>query len=401
MAGLGISRGGIVAQPAGGGGAPPGIATIWPSVADWADLSTVAGPLRDGDQVFVSDLGSPASIGLARYDEGDAQWALQFGMFASFADMEAFAEPIVTGALAGVQESASDDETAVRYQYESGWARTAVNQPYVWTSSSVSDIANTDPSGIGVTRVGDILRLTLANGVATFQLVAFTTAGGSAVNASVWVPSDWLSSGTVLLRGRLVGTEASRSGTGLSDLITGSGPTPTITGATDTIWTRMNCANVASALAGVQVTSLTLGSGQQAYTRCITRAQGSGTIAGSTSTVGLFTGDGSRGSIARQIGTGAIRYDNGSGVALNSGTIRGNGGTALPTSGDGDLLEQIDEGRTLMTLLRRNGGPYHMCLRDQAATASTFVGALCTNTNLAPGTAYMDIREFIVITRAP
>jgi hypothetical protein len=297
--------------------------------------------------------------------------------------------------------SASDDETAVRYQYESGWARTANNQPYVWTSSSVSDIANTDPSGIGVTRVGDLLRMTLANGVATFQLVAFTVAGGSVVDANVWVPSDWLSSGTVLLRARLVGTEASRSGTGLSDLITGTGPTPTITGATDTIWTRMNCANVASAAAGVQVTSLTLGASQQAYTRCITRAQGSGTTAGSASTVGLFTGDSARASIPRQIGTGVLRYDNGAGVALNSGTIRGNGGTALPTSGSGDLLEQLDEGRTLMTLLRRNGGPYHMCLRDQASTASTFVGALATNTNLAPGTAYMDIRELVVITRTP
>ncbi len=82
-----------VAAPGGGGGAPLGAATIWPFVADWAALSTVAGPLRDGDQVFVSDLGSPASYGLAQYDEGDAEWKLLFGWFVSFADMTAFAEP--------------------------------------------------------------------------------------------------------------------------------------------------------------------------------------------------------------------------------------------------------------------------------------------------------------------
>jgi hypothetical protein len=181
MAGLGISRGGIVAQPT-GGGAPPGIATIWPAVIDWADLSTVAGPLRDGDQVFVSSLGSPASIGLARWDDGDAQWALMFGMFATFADMEAFSEPIVTGALAGVQESANDDETAVRYQYESGWARTANGQPYTW---ALSDLVTLDPSGIGVTRVGDVGVF----GACAYRLTAPLALPGGGTRA-FWVPAE-------------------------------------------------------------------------------------------------------------------------------------------------------------------------------------------------------------------
>jgi hypothetical protein len=182
MAGLGISRGGIVAQPAGGGGAPPGDATIWPAVADWADLSTVAGPLRDGDQVFVQSLGTGNSYGVARYDEGDAEWVLLLGWFNSFANMEAFAEPIVTGALAAVEASASDDETAVRYQYESGWARTANNQPYVW---ALSDLVTLDPSGIGVTRVGDVGVF----GACAYRLTAPLALPGGGTRA-FWVPAE-------------------------------------------------------------------------------------------------------------------------------------------------------------------------------------------------------------------
>jgi hypothetical protein len=171
-----------IAAP-GGGGAPPGIATIWPSVADWAALSTVAGPLRDGDQVFVSYLGSPASIGLARWDEGDAQWALMFGMFATFADMEAFSEPIVTGALAGVQESANDDETAVRYQWEAGWARTANGQPYTW---ALPNLVTLDPSGIGVTRTGDVGVF----GACAYRLTAPLALPGGGTRA-FWIPAEF------------------------------------------------------------------------------------------------------------------------------------------------------------------------------------------------------------------
>jgi hypothetical protein len=189
LASVGVVSGG------GGGGAPPGDATIWPAVADWAALSTVAGPLRDGDQVFVQSLGSPASIGLARYDEANTEWALQYGMFASFADMTAFSETVVTGALAGVEVSANNDETAVRYQYESGWARTAVNQPYVWESTDPLATQVTDPSGIGVTREGDLLVVTSGSEVQVYRLRVFTTGAGDIVNLTAWiaidVPTTW------------------------------------------------------------------------------------------------------------------------------------------------------------------------------------------------------------------
>jgi hypothetical protein len=366
-------------------------------VATWAALTSIDDP-RDGDRVGVTDVDGSGSVGVAQYVSGSSEWRLVSVTTTTHTRLTSITRPIVTGAIAGVGSGTA--QSLMRYVYDgSAWVRVASGRAVVWASSTLGDIANTDPSGIGITLPGDALLLTLANGVVSLRLVRFTTAGGSFANADVWVPSDWLSSGTVALRSRLVGTEASRGSAGLTDFITGTGPT--ITGASNVIWTRMQCPNVVSAIAGVQVTGLTLGSGEQAYTRCITRAQGSGTTAGSASTAGLFTGDGSRGSIARQIGTGALRFDNGSGVALNGSTVRGNGGTALPTSGDGDLLEKIDEGRTLMTLMRRNGGPYHMALRDQAATSSTFVGALCTSTNAAPGTAWMDIREMVVITRTP
>jgi hypothetical protein len=388
MAGLGISRGGIVAQPAGGGGAPPGDATIWPAVADWAALSTVAGPLRDGDQVGVSDLGTPASIGVAQYDEANAEWALLFGWFNSFADMTAFAEPIITGALAAVEVSANNDETAVRYQYESGWARTATNQPYVWASTDPTAINNTDPSGIGVTRVGDILRITLANGTRDFRLRAFTTAGGDIVNANVWVPSELLESGTIKLWSFLVGTEASRAGSGFTDATSGAGST--ITGdISSSGYTRLLAG--ATGAAQLSVTGLSLAAGQQIYFRMQMR----GTAVGTFATAGLFVADGANVTQPIMNNSGVFQFSTIAGAALNANTLR-SGGAALPnTSSAGELIELHDEGLTVLASLYRSGGLYHTVKRNQITLANTLVGFSTANV----GT--LDVRYVIAITRTP
>jgi len=197
----------VGAVSGGGGGAPPGDATIWPFVANWAAFSTVAGPLRDGDQVLVQSLGTGNSFGLAQYDEGDAEWKLLYGWFNSFADMTAFAEPIVTGGLAAVEVSASDDETAVRYQYESGWARTANNQPYVWTSTDVTAITNLDPSGIGVTRVGDLLAITTGGRTCMWRLHQFASGDTPDSTERKWWVDAMLPETGLVLSAYLIGDE--------------------------------------------------------------------------------------------------------------------------------------------------------------------------------------------------
>jgi hypothetical protein len=140
-----------ILAPAGGNGGPLGDATIWPAVADWAGLTPISNP-RAGDRAGVHDLGTGNSTGAAQWS--GTEWVLVYAMFNSVADMLAFAEPIAVGALAGVEQSASDDETAVRYQWSgTGWARTPDGRPYVWTLTSIYDH---DPSGLGLAQIGDV-----------------------------------------------------------------------------------------------------------------------------------------------------------------------------------------------------------------------------------------------------
>jgi hypothetical protein len=299
--------------------------------------------------------------------------------------MESFSEPIAAGCIAGVQESASDDETAVRYQYDgSDWQRSAVNQPYVWTSTNAADIANTDPSGIGVTRLGDVLRITLANGTRSFRLKRFATPG-DIVDADVWVPAEWLESGTVKLWSFLVGDEADRSTSGLTDVISGGG---SITGDVDG---RTRClAGAASSNAYFQVTSLALAAGEQVYFRALTRA-----ATPSGATVLLWAGDGTNLSNPRQTAGGNIGFFDGSSIGSSS-SLRSSGSQLPSTAADDELVEMLDEGRTVQSTLYRGGGVYHAFRRNAyaAAVSTAFIGAFNS-------LATMDLRHLVVITRTP
>jgi hypothetical protein len=319
-------------------------------------------------------------------------------MFASFADMTAFAEPIVTGALAGVEVSANDDETAVRYQYESGWARTAVNQPYVWDSSSLATIGVADPSGVGATRIGDLLRLTLTGGIRTFRLVSFTSGGGNVRTENVWVPVELLTGGTLTMVSRMIGTEANRSTCGLTDIIVGG--SSSITGASDTIWTRAAVGNGASDNASMQVTGLSLGATQQIYARAIMRAQGVGTLAASRTIIGIQAGGGGSADYLFQGGVafGPSLVD-ASGVV--AGFLRSSSVALLPTAGDGELVEMFDEGASVLTRVWRDGALFQTARRNNASYAFSFSGLLCSRNAAAAGTAYADWREVLIITRTP
>jgi hypothetical protein len=352
MAGLGISRGGIVAQPT-GGGAPPGDATIWPFVADWAALSTVAGPLRDGDQVFVQSLGTPASYGLAQYDEGDAEWKLLFAMFASFANMEAFAEPIVTGALAAVEVSGNDDETAVRYQYESGWARTANNQPYVWTSTDPLATQVTDPSGIGVTREGDLLVVTSGSEIQTYRLRVFTTGAGDVVNLTAWiaidVPTTWRLKSYATGSAAPGGDGWTASGTGTAT-VTASGGFHVLTGGTGS-----------ALLTSVFTPSTTQGVHHFGEFRADTAA-----AVGR----GFQIGDGTNASRIYQIGSGALRlYDHTGLVPISGGAATSATAPTLPgLSSDPSRVDVTDLSPTTWTVTRVAGVRVQTFRRDLITT---------------------------------
>jgi hypothetical protein len=319
-------RTGGVVSGGGGGGGPLGDATVWGSIADWSEFGTIAGPLRNGDRVFVTDL-SPgfgfaqyngadwelvqgffptvadllafggggeliyttgeaivgtgdetsvvyyytgaawdrmpdpveyiyaatdwanlptqdtiqaddeavvASLGLgnaygrAVYDGTD--WLLSRAWFDTVSDMTAFPELKSVGALASVEASASDDENAVRYQWNgSAWARTAaLTAGYAW---DITDLTNIDPSGIGATQIGDFARYTdpTTGEVAVYRLRSVPAVGS--INLTVWVPASIYGEAGLTIRGYLIGTEAMpASGNSIQGyLVTASGGTASVT----------------------------------------------------------------------------------------------------------------------------------------------------------------------------
>ena len=130
-AALGLASAGRVV--ASGGGGALGDATVWPTVADWTALGTIAGPLRSGDLAPVTDLGPAGSYGTARYNGAD--WELVQAVFPTVADLTAFGgggELIGSGAIAIV---GTGIETDPAYYYDTAtlqWLRMPDGVHYIW-----------------------------------------------------------------------------------------------------------------------------------------------------------------------------------------------------------------------------------------------------------------------------
>jgi hypothetical protein len=140
---------------------------VWPQIADWASLGSIAGPLRTGDRVFVSDL-SPG-FGIAQYNGAD--WELVQGSFATLADLLAFGgggELIYTTGQALV---GTGDETSVVYYYTgAAWERMPDGSLFIypsvpdWASLPTADtVINNDEVGV------DDLGYTGSSGVAQWH----------------------------------------------------------------------------------------------------------------------------------------------------------------------------------------------------------------------------------------
>jgi hypothetical protein len=386
MGGIGLAyRGGILSQ-ASGGGAPPGDATVWPAVADWAALSTVGTPRRVGDRVPVSSIGPGNAFGIAQWT--GSSWDLVYAMFDAFADLDDFSESIQTGAIAGV--GTGSEPSLMRYTYDgAAWVRNASDRPVVWSSSDLDAIGNVDPSGIGVTLPGDVLRLTMASGIGVYRLVRFTTAGGSVLDADVWVPAHWAETGTLKLWAQLVGDEGSRTGTGYTDSTAG-GSSSIAGNVSSSGYTRLTSVG-GGTNAQLIVTGLSLGQTQQVYFRARMR----GTASGANAAAGPYGADGANVSYPQMYNSTAFQFHETNGADLNNTTLR-SGGSVLPTtSNPGDMIEMLDEGRAVVSTITRNGAMYHTAKRNQAALVSS-VSAWA-----AASGGVLDVRHAVVITRAP
>jgi hypothetical protein len=215
--------GGVVSGGGGGGntGVPLG------PFNDWSELPASA---QDGALAVVLDLGPTNSYGLAIYNASGGQWKLQFGYFETLADLNAFTDPKALTAVAAVGPSL-DDPTSVRYQWDDPnvqWLRTPDPVPFAW---DITDLTNIDPSGIGVTQIGDFARYTnpTTGAIEVYRLRSVPAVGS--INLTVWVPASIYGEAGLTIRGYLIGTETMpASGSSIQGyLVTTVGGTASVT----------------------------------------------------------------------------------------------------------------------------------------------------------------------------
>jgi hypothetical protein len=186
--------GGLLSGGGGGGSSAPNGVVLGP-FADWAALPVSA---DSGALASVTSIGAGNASGVAVWD--GTEWQLYSGIFDTFSDMTAFAEPITVGAVVSVEASGDNNEDGVRYQYDgAAWARTAaLTNGFAWALSSISNI---DPSGVGATKAGDF---GLLNGRLYRLTVPLALPGGG--TQAYWVAPE-VYAGSVTVGAYLVGTE--------------------------------------------------------------------------------------------------------------------------------------------------------------------------------------------------
>jgi hypothetical protein len=380
----------------GGGGGPLGDATIWPAVADWAGLASISNP-RTGDRAGVLDLGTGNSTGVAQWS--GTEWVLVYAMLNSVADLLAFAEPIAVGALAGVEQSASDDETAVRYQWSgSAWERTPAAQPYVWASTDPAAVAITDPSSIGVTRVGDILTITTTDGTETLRLHSFAAGDTPDSTARLtWVDASLPTTGLVLA-GYFTGAE-----TADSELTTQGADTIVETdGAIVYTGARVSFECTAGALRNVQAQYRTgaVATTSQVYIRGLFRSAvgtGAGALSSCVANFGIVA-DGTnalRAYASSAINATAIRFTDGSQVL--QGAADSSLGAVPDLTQDDQLVTILSARDTSLATVRRRGRTEAAARRNQGTLASQRISVGAFTSTTATGAATLQARHFIAV----
>jgi hypothetical protein len=169
---------------------------------NWAALPASG---ENGALASVTSLGTGNAYGIAVYDGSASEWALYMGWFDTVADMIAFAQPIIIGALASVEESADNNENGVRYQYEGSWTRTAaLTAGFAWTLSSLFDF-----SAIGL-RDGDFGIFTPSGGspiLLRYKAACDIAPAAGDGTTPMWLPPA-VYAGTPEIKSYLIGNEA-------------------------------------------------------------------------------------------------------------------------------------------------------------------------------------------------
>jgi hypothetical protein len=345
----------------GGGGGLPGDATVWPAVLDWTALGTIPGPLRVADFAPVTDL--QPGYGLAQYDGTD--WRLYQAVFATVADLLAFGQLKLVGAIATV---GTGIETDPAYFYTgSAWERMADNVPFAWTLSSIDDF-----SAVGL-QDGDYGVFTPSGGlpiVLRYKAAVTRAAGAGGGTIPAWLPPE-VYAGTPTLQAYLVGTESAGTlaGQGFTVFTSGAGGSVSSVGG----FVRCTDGNVASSAATLTATALTgvITSTTKLYVRFRCRAPA---VAGTPFALNLRDG-----TSVISWAAGSTLYVGGSGTppaSIGASFLR-NSGTALPTTSGSDWLEFLGEGTAVMNRMTRNGAEY--------AAVRTSVGALTATSNIIFG----------------
>jgi hypothetical protein len=382
----------------GGGGGALGDATVWPAVADWASLGTIAGPLRVGDRVEVSDL-QPGLAYAARYSGGGG-WELAQAVFPTVADLLAFPEPIFISATAIV---GTGIETDPMYYYDgSNWQRMADGVPFAWSLTETQLLEGTDPSGIGAVQDGDYGTFTPAGGapiVVRYNAAVTRAAGAGGGTAPAWLPPE-VYAGSPTLEAYLVGTESVTTDVTLN--AQGWGTVTRTNGTITSQTTRVRLATTAaSALAGIDTLTSGVTSSTRIYARLLWRAAvGSGTT---TAATGVYMGqlrDGANGIQASYFSAATA-----SGTFFWTGSGTTNGGisqtsqAAIPgLSGTDDLIENYYDIAANVSELRRNGITTASSLRSISSADADRFRLVAWSGSAATQTSTMDVSQVQVFT---
>jgi hypothetical protein len=259
--------------------------------------------------------------------------------------MTAFPELKSVGALAAVEASASDDENAVRYQWNgSAWARTAaLTAGYAWTLSSIRDF-----SAIGL-QDGDFGVFTPSGGqpILLRYKAACTTAYGSPMQA--WM-TPIAYAGTPVMQAWTDGTESNVTLAAQGWTITNdAGCTVTATGG----YQRAAATSTGTPVAARLIAN---SGGITAATRveCLCEARSS-VNSPNTLLWLMLLNDGTNATFAGQYENNGFGFLNATSAPVNN-PLRNGVSPSLPTLAQNPAVMIIrDEGRTVQSSAYRDG----------------------------------------------
>ena len=379
----------------GGGGGPLGDATVWPQIADWASLGSIAGPLRTGDRVFVSDL-SPG-FGIAQYNGAD--WELVQGSFATLADLLAFGaggELIYTTGQALV---GTGDETSVVYYYTgAAWDRMPDPVPFAWTLTETQLLNGTDPSGIGAVQEGDWGIFAASGGpIAVRYKVVTIAAGAGGGTRAMWIPPAAYAGTNLRLDSFALGTEsdAQLAAQGLAVTETNTGTVGTTGGYTD-----LNAPAVGSGNSVAQLTSAVITGAKKFAVMCQIR----GAVSSSSGAAGLFQSSAET-NTQWSLGAGAavattvqqLYWVAAWTLASNTFTARG-GASAWPSITSTPWLLMAESGAVISDLVqtRVDGAVYSTYRRngDSAVDATNYTALLLAVGGTAGTSGRLQVKNY-------